>query len=103
MRSPQSLLQAKQAQFPQPFFIGEVLQPSDHLCGPPLDVLQQLCTLPILGASGQDAVLQIGPCKGRADGDNHLPLLVVHPSFYAAQDVADLSGCKSTLLVPHVP
>jgi len=25
MRSPWSLLQAKQAQFPQPFFIGEVL------------------------------------------------------------------------------
>ena len=25
-----SLLQAKQAQFPQPFFIEEVLQPSDH-------------------------------------------------------------------------
>ena len=32
-----SLLQAKQAQFPQAFFIGEVLQPSDHLSGPPLD------------------------------------------------------------------
>ena len=32
-----SLLQAKQAQFPQPFFIREVLQPSDHLHGPPLD------------------------------------------------------------------
>ena len=30
MRSPWSLLQAKQAQFPQPFLIGEVLQPSDH-------------------------------------------------------------------------
>jgi len=33
--SPESfLLQAKQAQFPQPFLIGEVLQPSDHLSGP---------------------------------------------------------------------
>ena len=30
--SPQpSLPQAEQAQFPQPLFIGEVLQPSDHL------------------------------------------------------------------------
>jgi len=36
------LLQAKQAQFPQPFLIGEVLQPSDHPCGPPLDPLQEL-------------------------------------------------------------
>ena len=34
-----SLLQAKQSQFPQPFLIGEVLQPSDHLSGPPLDPL----------------------------------------------------------------
>ena len=45
-----SLLQANEAQFPQPFFIGEVLQPTDHLCGPPLDLLQQLRTLPVLGA-----------------------------------------------------
>ena len=39
LRSAWSLLQAKQAQFPQPFLIGEVLQPSDHLSGPPLDPL----------------------------------------------------------------
>ena len=36
------LLQAEQAQFPQPTFVKEVLQPSDHLCGLPLDPLQQL-------------------------------------------------------------
>ena len=29
-----SLFQAKQAQLPQPFLTGEVLQPSDHLSGP---------------------------------------------------------------------
>ena len=28
-----SFLQVEQAQLPQPVFIGEVLQPSDHLCG----------------------------------------------------------------------
>ncbi|SGA26460.1 Uncharacterised protein [Chlamydia abortus] len=32
-----SLLRAQQAQFPQPFFIGEVLQPSAHPSGPALD------------------------------------------------------------------
>ena len=37
MRSPQSLPRAKQAQLHQPAFIGEVLQPSEHLYGPPLD------------------------------------------------------------------
>ena len=58
-----SLLQAKQAQFPQPFLIGEVLQPSDHLSGPPLDLLQELHVLPVLGAPGLDTVLQMGPHK----------------------------------------
>jgi len=63
-----SLLQAKQAQFTQPFFIGEVLQPSDHLCGPPQDPLQELHVLPVLGATGLDTVLQMGPHKSRAEG-----------------------------------
>jgi len=43
-----SLLQAEQAQFPQPFLTGEVLQPSDHLSGPPLDPLQELHVLLVL-------------------------------------------------------
>ncbi|SGA33935.1 Uncharacterised protein [Chlamydia abortus] len=50
-----SPLQTKQAQFHQPFFTGEVLQPSDHLCGPPLDLIQQVCVFPVLGAPGLDA------------------------------------------------
>jgi len=38
-----SHLQAKQAQLPEPFFIGEVLQSFDYpLHGPPLDLLLQL-------------------------------------------------------------
>ena len=45
-----SLLQTKQAQFPQPFLIGEVLQPSDHLSGPCLDSFQELCIFLLLGA-----------------------------------------------------
>ena len=57
MRSPRSFLQAAQAQLPQPVFIGEVLQPSDRLCGPPLDPLQQLHIFPVLGALDLDTVL----------------------------------------------
>ena len=57
-------LQAKQAQFPQPFLIAEVLQPSDHLSGPPLDPLQELHVIRVLGALGLDAVLQMGPHRG---------------------------------------
>ena len=52
-----SFLQAEQAQLPQPVFVGEVLQPSDHLCGPPLDPLQQLliCSLPFEAFSLMDS------------------------------------------------
>jgi len=55
-----SILQAKQAHLPQSLFIGEVLQPSDHLHGPPLDLLQQPLIPPVLGAPGLDTVLQMG-------------------------------------------
>ena len=68
------------------FFIGEALQSSDHLHVPPLNSLQLLCILPVLGAPGLDAVLQMEPHKGRAEGDNHLPLPAGHPSFDAAQN-----------------
>jgi len=37
-----SLLQAEQPQLSQPFPLGEVLQPSHHFCGPPLDLPQQV-------------------------------------------------------------
>jgi len=63
MRSPWRLLQAKQAQFPQPFFIAEVFQPSDHLSGPLLDPFQELHVLPVLGVPGLAAVLQMVPHK----------------------------------------
>jgi len=79
-------LQAKQAQLPQPFLTGGVLQPSDHLCCPTLDPLQQLCIPPVLGAPGLDTVLQMGPYEGRVEGDNHLPVPAGHPCFDAAQD-----------------
>ncbi|KAK4806259.1 LOW QUALITY PROTEIN: hypothetical protein QYF61_013403 [Mycteria americana] len=54
-----SLLQAEQPQLSQPFLIGEVFQPSDHFCGPPLDQLQQLHVFPVLRAPELDAVLQL--------------------------------------------
>ena len=52
MRSSQSLLQTEQAQLPQPFFIGEVLQASDYLHGPRLDPLQQHHIFLVLEAPG---------------------------------------------------
>ena len=96
-----SLLQAKQAQFPQPFLIGEVLQPSDHLSSPPLDPLQQLCVFIVLGAPSLDTVLQMEPHKGRVEGNHHLFLPAGHLSFDAGQDAVGPLGLKYMLLA-HV-
>jgi len=43
------LLQAEQLQLSQPVLIGELFQPSEQFCGPPMDLLQQLHVLPVLG------------------------------------------------------
>jgi len=48
-----SLLQAEEPQLPEPVVVGDVLQPSVHLHGPPLDLLQQLRVL-VLGAPELD-------------------------------------------------
>ncbi|KAK4832223.1 hypothetical protein QYF61_021070 [Mycteria americana] len=57
--SPESsLLQAEQAQLSQPVLTGEVLQSSDRLRGPPLDSLQQVHVLLMLGGPELNTVLQ---------------------------------------------
>jgi len=42
---------------PQSVFVGEVLQPSEHLYGLPLDLFQKLYVFSELGAPGLEAVL----------------------------------------------
>mgnify|MGYP001857004296 CR=1 FL=1 len=51
----------------------EVLQPSDHLHGSPLDSLQQVHVLFVLGSPELDAVIQVGSHESRVMGQNHLP------------------------------
>lgn len=51
-----------------------VLQPSVHLCGPPLDSLKQLHILLVLVAQGLHGVLQMEPHGDRVKGK---PLLAV--------------------------
>ncbi|KAK4816919.1 hypothetical protein QYF61_024929 [Mycteria americana] len=53
------LINAEQPQLSQPVLAGEVLQPSHHFRGPPLDPLQQLHVLLVLRAPELDAVLQV--------------------------------------------
>ncbi|KAK4831174.1 LOW QUALITY PROTEIN: hypothetical protein QYF61_015644 [Mycteria americana] len=96
-----SLLQAEQPQLSQPVLVGEVLQPSDHFHGPPLDPLQQLHVFPLLRAPELDTVLQMSSHQSRGEGQNHLPGPAGHSSFDAAQDTVGLRGCKHTLLA-HV-
>jgi len=71
-----SLLQAEQPQLSQPFLVGDVFQPSDHLCSPPLDLLQQVH---VLDTPELDAVCQ----ESRVEGDSHLTQIA---SLSAAQD-----------------
>ena len=53
-----SFLEDKQPQLSQPFLIGEMLQPSGYLCGPPLCTLHQLCFLLVLGYFQMKTILQ---------------------------------------------
>ena len=56
---PVPLLQAEQPQLPQPVLTGKVCHPSDHFCGPPLVVFQQVHISPVLRTPHLDAVLVV--------------------------------------------
>jgi len=104
-----SLLQAEQLQLSQPLLTGEVFQPSDHFCGPPLDLLQQVHVFPVLKAPELDAGLQVGAHQSRAEGQNPLPRPAGHAAFDAAQGTVGLLGCVRTwsahvhLFIPQYP
>ncbi|KAK4808555.1 hypothetical protein QYF61_009858 [Mycteria americana] len=86
-----SLLQAEQPQLSQPVLVGEVLQPSDHFCGPPLDPLQQLHVLLVLRAPELDAVLQLWSHQSRP----RIPL-----AFWAASTHCRLTSSFSSISTP---
>jgi len=78
-----------------------VLHPSDHLCGPALDQLQQVHVLLVLGAPEPDAGFQVKSHQSEAEGQNHLPRPAAYASLDAAQDTVGLLRCECTLLA-HV-
>lgn len=86
------LLRSDQPQLPQCFFIEDLLQFSDHLRGPPLDL--------VMGAPNLDAVLQMEPHEERTEGNNYLSLLC-HPTSDTAKDTLGLLRCRCTLLAHH--
>jgi len=77
--------------------IAEVFQPSNHFCGPPLDLLQQLHVFPVLRAPEMDSGLQVGSHQSRVEGQNHLPQPAGHTSLDAALDAVGPLGCQHTL------
>ena len=88
-----SLVQADQPQLSQPVLVGEVFQPSDHCCGPPLDLLQQVHVFPVLRAPELDAGLPgrgVSPELGR--GAESLP----SPCWPRCWGCSP--GCEHTLL-----
>lgn len=93
MRSSWSLLRAEQPQLSWSFLIGEVHQPTHHLCEPG----HAPYVLHVLRSSDLEAVLQVGFHKGRVEVENHLPQPSSHSSFDAGQYLVDLQGCKNTL------
>jgi len=66
--SQPSLLQAQQAQLPQPLLIAEMLQSPPHPRSPALDSLQYLVVFLELGSPELDTALQMGPPQGRVEG-----------------------------------
>ena len=65
--SKPSLFWAEEPQLSHSLLTVEVLQRSDHLHGPPLDLLQQLHVLLVLRAPELDAVLQVGSHKSKGN------------------------------------
>ena len=100
MRSPQRFLKAKQIQLPQPVFLGEVLKPSDHLCGSPWTCSNSSISFLCGGLQAWMQYSRRWALTG-VEGDSHLPLPAGHHSSDAAQDTVGLLGCRHTLLA-HV-
>ena len=93
-----SPLWAEQPQFSQPFFTGNVFQPSEHFCGPSLDPLQQIHVCLVLKAPELDVGLHVGSHQSGVEGQNHLSRPAGHASCDTAQDTVGLLGCERTLL-----
>jgi len=96
-----SLLQSEQPQLSQPVLVEEMFHLLDHVCGPPLDALQQVYGSPVLRTPHLDTLLQVRPHQSRVEGQDHLSPPAGHASFNVAQYTVGFLGCKATLLA-HV-
>lgn len=96
LRSPLSHLFSRlNSTSSQPVLVGEVLQTSDHIHNPVLDLYQQVPILLMLMAPGWKAALQVGSHRSRME--RNLPWPTGHVPFDAAQDMFGVLSCKHTL------
>lgn len=77
--------------------MGQIFQFTDNLCGLPLDPLQQVHVLLMVGVPELNAVLQGGSHKSAIEGKNHLP----QPSFFDAGNRSFDAGWLSRQLSPE--
>ena len=103
MRSPLSLLQAKEIQLPQPFLIREMFLSLNHHRGPALDSLKKLSVLLELRGSELDTISQMLSHQGRVDGEQILPQPTNHTPSNTPQDATGVLGHKGTVLVHGHP
>jgi len=90
-------LQAEQPQSSQPFSAGNVLRHSDHFCGLPQDLLQQVHVCHVLRAPELDAGVPGGSYPSGAERQNPLPCLAPHAAGDTAQGTAVLLFYQCTL------
>lgn len=66
------VLQDEKTCFLQSFLLGQVLQPFDHLCCPPLDPLQFACVFIELQGPDPDTALHVWPDKSWVEWDDYI-------------------------------
>ena len=79
--------QAEQALFLQPISSGWCFGPAITFVPWSSSGPSPAALFLVLGAPDLEAVLQMGPHKGRVERDNHLPVPAGHPSHDGAQDI----------------
>lgn len=82
------------------YALTSVFQLPEHLCGVPLEPLQQAHVLFVLRAPDLVAVPQVGLQKSRGETVTSLTLIDGYPSFDAAEDIPLL--CFKGTLSAHV-
>lgn len=72
-----------------------MLQPTDHPCGLPLDLLQQIHIFLVQGTPGLDEELQMGPHEVMVNGNDQLPYAAGHPPFGGVWDTVGLRAAST--------